>query len=235
MNVRSLELKNISLSFGTNEIFSDMSFTLEPGIYVLRGPSGCGKTTLMRMITSLEPRYTGTISLSYIDDKYGVNPFGIEKSVMLGRKPSPIVHMVHQHYTSFPWASCLDNVLKVYQGHNVRPNAKDREEAMEFLEKLKIGEHAKKRPSQISGGQDQRLSLASAFMNKWSSVFLYDEPTSALDDLNDMIVVGLIREHQRRYGTIEIITTHEDHVVQGLEGTIIELTPEFRIRKKEAA
>ena len=226
MSVKSLRLENISLSFGKNEIFANMNYEFTPGIYAFSGPSGVGKSTLMRMIAGLESRYSGNIILTKCDDF--VNPFGCYHSYNI-TKPSPEVHMVHQHYKSFPWLSCFNNVLMVHKGHKAKVTQEDRKDAFAILERLGIREHADKYPTQVSGGQDQRLSLASAFVNRWSSVVLYDEPTSALDDLNDMLVVDLIREHQARYNTIEIIITHEQHVIDGLNPTIIEFTPEFRI------
>lgn len=106
----------------------------------------------------------------------------------------------------------------------------DVEEAKAILKELGLGEHLNKLPSQISGGQDQRLSLASVFINKWSNVFLYDEPTSALDNVNDMIIVEMVKRHQKKYGTIEIMITHEEHVYEGLDATILDFTtPEFRL------
>ena len=235
-----LQLDKISLAFGENVLFTNMRYDFKPGIYAFSGPSGCGKTTLMRMIAGLETRYSGIITLeNMISQKvspdsieyglFGMDERRVKQSVVI-KKPNPKIHMVHQHYKSFPWTNCLNNVLMVHKGHKVRPTSEDRDEAMFVLERLGIAEHAHKLPSQISGGQDQRLSLASAFVNRWSDVMLYDEPTSALDDVNDMLVVELIKEHQAKYNTIEIIITHEQHVIDGLQPTIIEFSPEFRLR-----
>ncbi|MBR4110309.1 MAG: ABC transporter ATP-binding protein [Clostridia bacterium] len=209
-----LQVKNFNKAFGENVLFTNFGYDFTPGIYVLSGPSGVGKSTLMRIIAGLEKGYTGDIILN-------------------GEKltsTSPLVHMMHQHYMSFPWLNILKNTLMVYKGHKITPTDADVEEAKAVLGKLGLSEHLDNLPGQISGGQDQRLSLASALINKWSPVIMYDEPTSALDNVNDELVVELIKEHQKKYGTIEIVITHEEHVVKGLNATVLELTPEFRLR-----
>lgn len=210
----SLQLRDFSMAFGENVLFSHFDYDFEPGIYVFSGPSGCGKSTLMRCIAGLETRYTGDIILNG------------EKMTSY----TPEIHMMHQHYTSFPWLNLLKNALMVYKGHHVQPTAEDIEEAKRVLKELGLEEHIEKLPNQISGGQDQRLSLASVFINRWSKVFLYDEPTSALDNINDMIVVEMIKRHQKEGGSIQIIITHEEHVFEGLDAKILEFTPEFRLR-----
>lgn len=217
MKKNLLNIEDFNMAFGDNVLFTNFNYKFEPGIYAFAGPSGVGKSTLMRIIAGLEKRYTGDITLN-------------------GKKITsycPEVHMVHQHYASFPWLNVLKNTLMVYKGHKIKPTDEDVEEAKKVIERLGLGEHMYKLPSQISGGQDQRLSLASAFINRWSNVILYDEPTSALDNDNDMLIVDMIREHQEKYGTIEIIITHEEHVVKGLGATVLELTPEFRLRPKK--
>lgn len=218
MKENRLQIENLSIAFGDNVVLRNFCYTFTPGIYVLAGESGSGKSTLMRCIAGLERRYTGNIILNE-EKLYG---------------PSKLRHMMHQHYKSFDWLSIKDNALMTYKGHNIKPTEVDVEEAKMLLNKLGLGDHLDKLPSQISGGQDQRLSLANALINKWSPVILYDEPTSALDNVNDELVVELIKEHQKKYGTIEIVITHEEHVVKGLNATVLEFTPEFRIRPGEA-
>lgn len=208
-----LKLENFSLSFGENELFRNLNYDFNPGIYTFTGPSGVGKSTLLRAIAGLNSNYTGTISVN-------------GKSY---KRPTPLVHMVHQHYTSFPWLNCVDNTLMVYKGHKVKVTKELKERAIEILKVLGLEEHLYKKPGQLSGGQDQRLSIASALINNISPVILYDEMTSALDEKNDYIIAELIRNHQKENNNIVIVITHEEHVKAALGGTDIFFSETFRL------
>lgn len=209
-----LQFRNFGIAFDSNVIFENFEYEFKPGIYAFSGTSGVGKTTLMRCIAGLEKRYTGEILLN--------------GKVLTGTTPD--IHMVHQHYTSYPWLNVVKNVLMVYKGHKVKITKEHIDEAKEVLTRFGLGEHLNKIPSQISGGQDQRLSLCTAFVNPWSKVILYDEPSSALDSDNTKILVELIKEHQAKYQTIEIVITHDQNLLKNLNPIIIYFTPEFRLR-----
>ena len=137
--------------------------------------------------------------------------------------------MVHQHYTSFPWLNAVDNTLMVFKGHKVKVTSELRQNAIDVLTELGLDEHIRKKPHQLSGGQDQRLSIASSLVNYMSPVILYDEMTSALDEENDFKVAELIKAHQKQYQNIVIVITHEDHVAKALNGTTINFTESWRI------
>lgn len=209
-----LQFRDFRMAFGSNIIFQNFEYEFKPGIYAFSGTSGVGKTTLMRCIAGLEMRYTGEIILN--------------GNVLTGTTPK--IHMVHQHYTSYPWLNCLKNVLMVHKGHKIKVAKEHIDEAKAMLNRFGLGEHIHKLPSQISGGQDQRVSLCSAFVNPWSEVFLYDEPSSALDLENTKLLATLIKEHQEKLKTIEIIITHDQNLLKELEATVITFTPEFRLR-----
>ena len=208
-----LKIENFSLAFGDNVLFRNLTCEFTPGIYTFSGPSGVGKSTLMRAIAGLNTNYTGTIS---------VNGTPIKKY-------SPLVHMMHQHYTSFPWLNCIDNTLMVCKGHKIKITKEIREYACEILKLLGLEEHMYKKPGQLSGGQDQRLSIASALINDVSPVIMYDEMTSALDERNDMIIVDLIKKQQKANNNIVIVITHEEHVKEALGGKDIFFSEEFRL------
>lgn len=208
-----LKLENFSLSFKENELFRNLNYEFTPGVYTFTGPSGVGKSTLMRAIAGLNTNYSGIISINGIPYK----------------KPTPMIHMVHQHYTSFPWLNCIDNTLMVCKGHKIKITDKKREEAIKILTLLGLEEHLYKMPRQLSGGQDQRLSIASALINDMSSIILYDEMTSALDEKNDLLIANLIKSHQSVNNNIVIVITHEEHVKESLGATDIFFSEEFRI------
>jgi len=216
-NNNVIQFRNFGIAFGTNVIFENFDFDFTSGIYIFKGVSGVGKTTLMRCIAGLEKRYTGDIYLN-----------GVRLC-----STTPDIHMVHQHYTSFPWKNLVDNVLMVHKGHKVKITEEHIKQAKSMLKSFGLGDHMNKKPGQISGGQDQRLSLCSAFINPWSKVFLYDEPSSALDYENTQILSNLIETHQRIYNTIEIVISHDDELLKALNPKVIEFSEEFRLRPKK--
>ena len=214
MKTNSLKLNNFSLAFGDNVLFKDLDYEFLPGIYIFSGPSGVGKSSLMRCIAGLNTDYSGSIILN--------------DEIMTGTTPK--IHMVHQHYTSFPWLDIVANTLMVFKGHKVKVTKDTKKYAKEVLIQLGLEEHLKKKPHQLSGGQNQRVSIASALINNMSPVILYDEMTSALDEKNSYRVVNLIKEHQRQNQNIVIVITHEADVAKALVGTRVEFTENWRIR-----
>ncbi len=213
-----LQIIELTKEFPNATIFSNFSIELEPGVYALKGESGCGKSTLVRIVSGLDTQRTGDILLNG------------EKVVAT----TPKVHMMHQHYTCFPWKTVLENALSIHKAHKTEPTDEDIEEAKNVLTRLGLGEHMDKLPSALSGGQRQRLCFAVAYLNRYADVVCYDEPTAALDNMNDALIAEMILERQKLHNTIEIIITHESHVIEALNAVVIELTPEFRLREGKA-
>ena len=152
-----IELRRLSKAYGEKVLFSALSFSFPPnGLVALCGPSGSGKTTLLRILAGLEQADSGQ-----------VNGMG-------GRS----VSMAFQQPRLLPRQTALSNLLAVLQGKEQPPAAQRR--ARETLARFYAAELAQKRTEQLSGGEQQRVSLARAFAVK-SDVVLLDEPTASMD------------------------------------------------------
>lgn len=167
----SIEVKNISKSFGTFKALDNINVTLPPGeLVALLGPSGCGKTTLLRIIAGLEQADEGTVILSGKDAS--------SKHVRERR-----VGFVFQHYALFRHLTVFENVafgLRVKPRSQRPNNAEIKKRVERLLELVQLGWLADRFPAQLSGGQRQRIALARALAVE-PQVLLLDEPFGALD------------------------------------------------------
>lgn len=147
----SVEFQNVSKSFGSFNAVPDISFQIADGEFVcLLGPSGCGKTTSLRMIAGLETPTSGKVLIGGNDVTY-LHPKDRQ------------ISMVFQDYALYPHMNLADNIaypLKVRGESEENRHARARQVA----DVLKIGDLMKRLPSQISGGQQQRTSLARALV-----------------------------------------------------------------------
>jgi general L-amino acid transport system ATP-binding protein len=200
-------LKNINLAVKARERI------------VVCGPSGSGKSTLIRCINRLEEHQKGDI---FVD---GIELTSDIKKIEVIRRE---VGMVFQHFNLFPHLTVLENCTLGPIWVRGIPKKEAEERAMEYLERVKIPEQAKKYPGQLSGGQQQRVAIARSLCMK-PKIMLFDEPTSALDpemikEVLD-VMIGLAET-----GMTMICVSHEmgfaktvaDRVIFMDEGEIIE-------------
>src|SRR3979490_636777 len=138
---------------------------------VICGPSGSGKSTMIRCINRLEEHQQGRIIVD------GTELTGDLKKIDEVRRE---VGMCFQHFNLFPHLTILENCTLAPIWVRKMPKAQAEELAMNYLERVKIPEQAKKYPGQLSGGQQQRVAIARALCMK-PKIMLFDEPTSALD------------------------------------------------------
>jgi ABC-type Fe3+/spermidine/putrescine transport system ATPase subunit len=162
-----LELRNVSKRFGEAVAVDDISFSVtKGGILALLGPSGCGKTTTLRLIAGFEKPDRGDLLIEG-HDVSGKRPY--ERNVGL----------LFQDYALFPHMTVAENIA--YGLRFRRFNAKDaKARTEEMLGLVKLYGYASRRPSQLSGGEQQRIALARALAINPKLVLL-DEPLSALD------------------------------------------------------
>ncbi len=190
-----LSIRNVAKQFGKNIVLRDISLDVAEGEFLtILGESGSGKTTLLRIIAGFETASAGEVWM------------GEER---LDRQPPyrRRVNTVFQHYALFPHLTVEQNVaygLRVAK----RPEAEIASRVAEALEKVKMSAHANSKPSKISGGQQQRIALARALVNR-PGLLLLDEPLSALDaNLRRQMQVEL-KSLQREVGISFIFVTHD--------------------------
>jgi general L-amino acid transport system ATP-binding protein len=167
-----IELRQVHKWYGQFHVLKDINLAVQKGErIVICGPSGSGKSTMIRCINRLEEHQRGQIIVDgteLTDDVKNVDQIRRE------------VGMVFQHFNLFPHLTVLENCCLAPIWVRKMPRREAEQIAMQYLEKVKIPEQAKKFPGQLSGGQQQRVAIArSLCMNP--SIMLFDEPTSALD------------------------------------------------------
>lgn len=167
-----IELRHVHKWYGQFHVLKDINLSVYRGErIVICGPSGSGKSTMIRCINRLEEHQRGDI---IVDDTELTDDI---KNIDQIRRE---VGMVFQHFNLFPHLTVLENCCLAPIWVRKMPRRQAEEAAMQYLEKVKIPEQAKKYPGQLSGGQQQRVAIArSLCMNP--SIMLFDEPTSALD------------------------------------------------------
>ncbi len=224
----SVDFRNVTKSFGTFTAVSDVSFSIGDGEFVcLLGPSGCGKTTSLRMIAGLETPTSGEILI------------GGEDVTHLHPKDRQI-SMVFQDYALYPHMNLADNIaypLKV----RGEPVGKRHGRAREVADVLKIGHLMDRLPSQISGGQQQRTSLARALVYP-SRVYLFDEPLSNLDAKLRLEARGFLNHLQRDMGMTAVYVTHDQAEAMALatriavmdQGRIVQYASPIEIYRRPA-
>jgi len=214
-----LNFCDLSKSFGSLEGLKNVNLEI-PAFQTLTliGPSGGGKSTLLKLIGGLEYPDEGTIAL---DDKKIVYD---EYSLRQHRRQ---LGMVFQSWNLFPHLTALENItLPLYRVHGYSQDEAN-VAGMELLKRFEMGQHAHKKPYELSGGQCQRVAIIRAIAAK-PKLLLLDEPTSALDPMMTAEVLDLILE-QKKAGTNLILVTHHlsfarkiaDWVLFIAEGNII--------------
>ncbi|HPF58566.1 MAG TPA: amino acid ABC transporter ATP-binding protein [Candidatus Competibacteraceae bacterium] len=167
-----IQMEHVHKWYGAFHVLKDINLTVLKGErIVICGPSGSGKSTAIRCINRLEEYQRGRIV---------VDGLVLTNDVKLIEQIRREVGMVFQHFNLFPHLTVLENCVLAPIWVRKLPRKEAEEFAMQYLERVKIPEQARKYPGQLSGGQQQRVAIArSLCMNP--KIMLFDEPTSALD------------------------------------------------------
>jgi putative ABC transport system ATP-binding protein len=187
-----------------------VSLHVEAGEWLaIMGPSGSGKSTLVNLIGCLDRPTSGEIWLD------GENVATVPASE-LTRVRTEKIGFVFQQFHLIPYLTALENVMLAQYFHSMT----DEREALEALDRVGLKERARHLPSQLSGGEQQRVCIARALIND-PRILLADEPTGNLDAVNEEIVLRLLRQRHQQGRTIVMVT--HDPVVARLADRRIEL------------
>jgi len=190
-----LSIRNVAKHFGKNIVLRDISLDIAEGEFLtILGESGSGKTTLLRIVAGFESATSGEVWMG--DERLDQQPPYRRR-----------VNTVFQHYALFPHLTVEENVgygLRVAK----RPDAEIKTRVEDALAKVKMTAYAKVKPSKVSGGQQQRIALARALVNR-PKLLLLDEPLSALDaNLRRQMQLEL-KSLQREVAISFLFVTHD--------------------------
>ncbi len=200
-----IELKNVSKIYqnGTHEqkALDDVTLAIEEGKFVvILGPSGAGKSTLLNVLGGLDTLSLGNIIVDGLDiSRLNKNELAKYRANKVG--------FVFQFYNLIPTLTVLENVDLVKE---IADNPLD---SKKILDSVGLLDHLNQFPSELSGGEQQRVSIARAIA-KNPKILLCDEPTGALDSKSGVMVLKLLLSLAREYGKTIIIVTHNQNIAK---------------------
>lgn len=206
-----IEVRNLTKSFGNNEVLKGIDFTVNEGeVITIIGSSGSGKSTLLRCINLLEEANSGQIIFD------GMNT--LDKSVNVNKYREHL-GMVFQQFNLFENMTALKNCTIAQEKVSGRNSNQAKERAKHYLNLVGMGEYINARPSQLSGGQKQRVAIARA-LSMEPRVILFDEPTSALDPEMVGEVLATMK-NLAELGFTMIVVTHEMEFARQVSDRVI--------------
>jgi putative ABC transport system ATP-binding protein len=207
--VNLLELRNISKNYGNLWALKDVSLSVAKGEWLaIMGPSGSGKTTMMNIIGCMDRPSAGEVILDSVDIARES-----ERNLTVIRRDK--IGLVFQQFHLVKYLTALENVMVAQYYHSLP----DEKEALEALDRVGLADRAKHLPSQLSGGEQQRVCIARALIN-YPALILADEPTGNLDEANEGIVMEIFRQLHREGSTL-IVVTHDPEVAEEAGRTVV--------------
>ncbi len=219
-----LEAKHINKYFKKPVLFhvlKDISFKINKGEFAsIMGKSGCGKSTLLYILSTMDTDYEGEL---YLNNEL-ITGDSREKLSYIRNKHIGFVFQFHYLLSEF---SVLENVMLPAKKLGEKSHQEIEHDAIQKLKILNIEHLAKKRASQISGGEKQRVAIARALINN-PSIIMGDEPTGNLDSHNSDNVFNIFKRLSDEQGLSLLVVTHDedfanrtDRIIQMADGKII--------------
>jgi putative ABC transport system ATP-binding protein len=198
-----LDIVNVSKTYQSANkeltVLNNINFNIQKGDMVaITGPSGSGKTTLLGLCAGLDRATTGSVSLNNIQ----LDTLTEDQRAAVRNK---YVGFIFQNFQLLPTLTAIENVMVPLELKGARNS---RAQAMALLDKVGLADRAHHYPVQLSGGEQQRVSLARAFSNQPALLFA-DEPTGNLDAETSEKVIKLLFDLNKDAGTTLIIVTHD--------------------------
>jgi putative ABC transport system ATP-binding protein len=190
-----VQIEELRKEYGNVRALDGVSFSVDAGEWIaIMGPSGSGKTTLINILGGLDTPTSGRAMVDGSDlarlDEAGLTRFRAGK-----------IGFIFQQFHLVPYLNALENVMLAQYFHSTT----DEREARAELERVGLGDRLDHLPSELSGGEQQRVAVARALINQ-PKLILADEPTGNLDEANEGIVLRLMQELHSEGHTILMVT-----------------------------
>ncbi|ENY5668046.1 ABC transporter ATP-binding protein [Campylobacter jejuni] len=199
MKKELIKINNLNKEFGKVKTLNNINLSVYEGEWLaIMGPSGSGKSTLLNILSLMDTPSSG----EYILDNENLEQMDEEQKITLRREK---IGLVFQQFHLIPYLNALENVMLSQYYHS----SVDEEDAKMVLEKVGLSHRLTHLPSQLSGGEQQRVCIARALINN-PELLLADEPTGNLDEANEQIVLQTLQKLKNEGKTIVLITHNPD-------------------------
>ncbi len=201
-----LKIENVTKEYANGEkklyALKDVTFSVEQGEFIaIVGPSGSGKSTLLHIIGGIDKPTSGNVWINGTN----ISALKPDKMTIFRRRN---IGIVYQFYNLIPTLNAEDNItLPILLDSKKVDNA----ELEKMLKLLNLEDRRKAMPSQLSGGEQQRVSIGRALMNK-PSILLADEPTGNLDSKASKDIVDIFKYYNKAYKQTILLVTHDEKI-----------------------
>lgn len=204
-----IEVKGVCKEYATATALRGVDLGMERGMWCsIVGPSGSGKSTLLNILGGLDSPTKGEVTL----DGTVISRLGEDEMARFRREN---IGFVFQQAHLVPYLSSVENIMLSQYFHSMT----DESEAVEALKRVAMGHRLGHRPSQLSGGEQQRVCIARALINS-PKMLLADEPTGNLDRENTRLILELLKRlHSEEHFTI-VLVTHDSYVAEWSERVV---------------